>query len=253
MKEWFTVEQIDPHTHVISEYRHWEETHCYLLEGEEKALLIDTGLGVKDISEIVQTLTAKPVLAVATHVHWDHIGCHGSFSSIGVHELEQSWLKSFPVPLTAVRSDLIKGYHDFPKGFDPSGFTVFEGTANFILRDGDTIDLGGRIVNVIHTPGHSPGHMCFYEPSKGYLFSGDLLYMGTLFAFYPSTDPTLFASSVEKISAIPVKRLFPGHHELNVSPDLIMQAKSAFDSLKKDKKLYQGSGIHDFGDIKIYI
>ncbi|MEA4919835.1 MAG: MBL fold metallo-hydrolase [Clostridiaceae bacterium] len=253
MEKWFSIDQIDQNTYVISEYRHWEETHCYLIEGENKALLIDTGLGVSDISPIVKTLTSKPVLAVATHVHWDHIGSHGSFDSIGVHELEQSWLKSFPLPLSAVRRDLVKDYHDFPEGFDPDSFTVFEGPADIILHDGDKIDLGGRIVNVLHTPGHSPGHMCFYEPSRGYLFSGDLLYKGTLFAFYPSTDPLLFASSIEKISALPVTRLFPGHHELDVSPGLIMQAKSAFDSLKEEKKLYQGSGVYDFGDIKIYI
>ena len=76
MKQWFKVDHIDKDTHVISEYRHWEETHCYLLQGRERCLLIDTGLGISDISEEVKTLTETPVTAAATHIHWDHIGGH---------------------------------------------------------------------------------------------------------------------------------------------------------------------------------
>lgn len=55
MKPWFTIEEIDPQTRVVSEYRHWEETHCYLLEGRDRALLIDTGLGICDISAEVES------------------------------------------------------------------------------------------------------------------------------------------------------------------------------------------------------
>lgn len=86
MNNWFTVEQIDFQTFVISEYNHWEETHCYLLCGEESAVLIDTGLGVSNIRKIVGSLTELPVMAVTTHVHWDHIGGHRYFHNIAVHE-----------------------------------------------------------------------------------------------------------------------------------------------------------------------
>ena len=82
MKDWFTIEQIDENTYIISEYRHWEETHCYLLVGDEYALLIDTGLGVGNIRSEVEKLTYKPIVAVATHVHWDHIGGHKYFPCI---------------------------------------------------------------------------------------------------------------------------------------------------------------------------
>lgn len=69
MGNWFTVEQIDRNTFAISEYKHWEETHCCLLCGEERAILIDTGLGISNISEIVHTLTKLPVMVITTHVH----------------------------------------------------------------------------------------------------------------------------------------------------------------------------------------
>ena len=69
MKDWFTLDQIDPDTSILSEYRHWEETHCYLLRGRERSLLIDTGLGICDIRQAVDRLTDRPVAAVATHIH----------------------------------------------------------------------------------------------------------------------------------------------------------------------------------------
>ena len=74
MDDWFTLERIDEDTDILSEYRHWEETHCYLLRGRERSLLIDTGLGICDIRQAVDRLTDRPVAAVATHIHWDHIG-----------------------------------------------------------------------------------------------------------------------------------------------------------------------------------
>ena len=85
MNNWFTIDQIDKETYIISEYRHWEETHCYLLNGSEHSLLIDTGLGICNIYDKVIKLTDKPVTAVATHIHWDHIGGHKYFPDFYAH------------------------------------------------------------------------------------------------------------------------------------------------------------------------
>lgn len=97
MQDWFTIDEIDADTCIISEYRHWEETHCYLLNGAEYSLLIDTGLGIGNISEIIKKLTDHPVTAVATHIHWDHIGGHKYYPDFYAHEAEIDWLNGgFP-------------------------------------------------------------------------------------------------------------------------------------------------------------
>ena len=88
MANWFTIDRIDDETIIISEYRHWEETHCYLLNGKEKSLLIDTGLGISNIYDEVRKLTDNPVAAVATHIHWDHIGGHKYFPEFYAHAEE---------------------------------------------------------------------------------------------------------------------------------------------------------------------
>lgn len=104
MHDWFTIDHIDENTHIISEYRHWEETHAYLLNGTTHSLLIDTGLGIENIHAQVCKLTDKPVIAVATHVHWDHIGGHRYFPNFYVHEAEAHWLSGqFPLPLGLVK------------------------------------------------------------------------------------------------------------------------------------------------------
>lgn len=156
MEEWFTKEIIDQDTCILSEYRHWEETHCYLLQGQERSLLIDTGLGICSIYDQVRILTDQPVTAVATHVHWDHIGGHQYFPDFYAHEAELSWLQgSFPLTVEQVRR-MVADRCRLPQNYRLEGYTLFQGVPTRLLQDGDWIDLGGRSLQVLHTPGHSP-------------------------------------------------------------------------------------------------
>lgn len=242
---WFTVEEIDRDTYAISEYGHSEETHCYLLCGDDRCLLIDTGLGVEDISTVVRGITEKPVIAAATHIHWDHIGGYGRFDTICVHSAEIEWLNGgFPLPNSAVRKMLTEG--GLPNGSAVDDYKVFQGVPSRILTDGEKIELGGRTIEVLHTPGHSPGHMCFWEEDRGGLFTGDLIYKGILYANYPSTDPKLFLSSVRRIARLTAKRIFPGHHTLDVQVEMITSVSDGLESLKKRGLLAHGRGKFDF-------
>lgn len=253
MKKWFTVDHIDADTHIISEYRHWEETHCYLLEGQERCLLIDTGLGISNISEEVQKLTSKPVAVVATHIHWDHMGGHKYYPDFYAHEAELNWLQGeFPLTIDVIR-DMVIDRCDLPEGYDVSSYEFFQGTPTRTLQNGDEIDLGGRVVTVLHTPGHSPGHLCFWEPQLGYLYTGDLVYKDTLFAYYPSTDPQAYLTSLETIAELPVKRVFPAHHSLDIHPEILSRMRDAFRQLKGEGKLHHGSGTFDYGDWAVWL
>ncbi len=108
MNDWFTIQNIDDDTYIISEYRHWEETHCYLLNGTVHSLLIDTGLGICNISEEISKLTNKPVIVIATHIHWDHIGGHQYYPDFYVHEAELDWLTGgFPLPLDTIKEYVV--------------------------------------------------------------------------------------------------------------------------------------------------
>ena len=248
MNDWFTIDRAEDDTYIISEYRHWEKTHCYLLLGTERSLLIDTGLGVCNIGEVVGSLTDKPVTAVATHVHWDHIGGHRYFPDFYAHPAELSWLtEGFPQPLQEIRDCFAHGCI-LPKSFDLDKYEIFQGTPTRLLRDGAVIDLGGRKIQVLHTPGHSPGHMCFWERERGSLYTGDLVYKKTLAAYFPTTDLEDYLHSLEEIGSLPIKRVLPGHFGLDVEPDIILRMRDAFRALKAEGRLCYGSGVIDYGD-----
>lgn len=253
MNNWFTIDKADKNTYIISEYRHWEETHCYLLNGSQRSLLIDTGLGIGNISEAAAKLTDKPVTAVATHIHWDHIGGHKYYPDFYAHEAELDWLDGgFPQPL-----ETIKGYVtercDLPEDFHIDDYRFFQGKPTRVLHGGECIRLGDRVIEVIHTPGHSPGHMCFWEEKTGYLFTGDLAYRGMLTAWFPSTDPEAYLKSLETVAALPVKKVFPAHHALDIRPEMIIRMRNAFVQLKEKGMLHHGSGTFDYGDWSVWL
>ena len=251
MENWFKISEIDGNTYVISEPNHWEETNCYLLIGEEKALIIDTGLGIGNIYNEVRKITDKPVTAIPTHVHWDHIGGLNNFPEFYVHTAEAEWINGkFPLSNDFVYKLLVKGNNltDILKADDHA---VFQGEPAGFLKDGDIIELGGRRIKILHTPGHSPGHICFFEEETGDLFSGDLIYKGTLFANYESTDPEKYFESVQKIAKLPVERIFPAHHSLDISPRMISDVLEGMSEIKNQGKLLHGSGTFTFGDWSI--
>lgn len=254
MCDWFTIEKIDDDTYAISEYKHWEQTHCYLLLGKEKSILIDTGLGVENIKTVVSSITDKPIQVITTHVHWDHIGGHKYFNDICVYEKEEQWLHGgFPIPLQVVKSNLLKEPCNFPKNFDVNNYKIFQGKPKLILYDNDIINFGGRNLQVIYTPGHSPGHICLYEENRGYLFSGDLIYKGTLDAFYPSTNPVDFMNSIKKIKNYHINRILPAHYSLKVPTSFICKIDKGFSELYLSNKLKQGNGIFKFNGFSIHI
>ncbi|MFB6299877.1 MAG: MBL fold metallo-hydrolase [Halobacteriales archaeon] len=248
-QDWFTVGRIDETTYALSEWGHYEEVHSYVLIGDERAIVLDTGLGIGDFAEIVRALTAKPIEVVTSHVHWDHIGSHDEFDEIAVHEREVEWLADGMPDLTheEVRVNLT---HDLsqplPDGFDPDAYEVFTGEPSCVLTDGETIDLGDRQLTVLHTPGHSPGHICLHEPDRGYLFTADLIYRGPLYLFLPTSEPAAFASSVRRLTALDdVEQVLPSHNEFPADPTLLDQVENAVDELESQGQFSSGSG--EFG------
>jgi glyoxylase-like metal-dependent hydrolase (beta-lactamase superfamily II) len=253
--EWFSVEQVDETTFAITEDGHWEHVHCYLLAGTERAALIDSGTGIADLRDVVRALTDLPIVVLTTHVHWDHIGGHGLFDERLVHPLDADWLQNgIPQSLESQRANLM--LHSFtkpaPPEFASERWKPYQGEPTGLLEDGDVVKLGGRQLSVLHTPGHSPGHISFHEPDREYLVTGDVLYRGTLYAHYESTDPVAFADSISRLCELDrVETILPGHNQLGLTRDDLLLAKTAFDSIRRNGALHHGSGLHESGPISI--
>lgn len=248
---WFTVSKLDNSTFAISEYGHWERVHSFLLIGSERAALIDTGLGIDDITRMTSQLTSLPITVLTTHVHWDHIGSHGKFEHIYVHELDEDWLVNGikGLPIEQVRRDVSRDItKPLPRTFDPAAYTPYQGKPTGLLQDGDTIELGERKLIIYHTPGHSPGHIVVHDTSRGCLFTGDLLYDETpIYAFYPSTSPEDLVASWQKISEIEgIVQLFGSHNRLGLEPELLGAVKEAAAELREKDLVRFGTGVHQF-------
>ncbi|MGE8203012.1 MBL fold metallo-hydrolase [Heyndrickxia sp. NPDC080065] len=253
---WFTVQTIDKKTFAISEYGHWEKVHSFLLLGEEKAVLIDTGLGIDKIKRITDQLTTLPIDVFTTHVHTDHIGSHGEFERIYVHEGDKDWLVNGikGLSIEQIRKDISRDItFPTPETFNPSTFKPFQGEPTGLLNDGDIFELGNRRLIIFHTPGHSPGHISTFDETNGYLFTGDLLYDETpIYAFYPSTNPVDLVNSLEKISEIPnVSMVYGSHNTLGIKPKILEEVKIA-DKFLREKELTKfGTGIHKFNGFSV--
>lgn len=248
---WFTVQKLDTDTYAISEYGHWEKVHSFLLLGDRRAALIDTGLGIDSMKRITDQLTDLPIIVLTTHVHWDHIGSHSEYDHICVHEADADWLRHGikGLPMERIRKDVARDItKPVPGTFDPFTYRPYQGESTQLLRDGDKVDLGGRMLTIYHTPGHSPGHICVHDPKKGYLFTGDLLYTGTpVYAFYPSTNPAHLVNSLERIAYIaPVTQVIGSHNQLGLDPAILEEVKRAVHHLRENDLAKYGTGTHTF-------
>ncbi len=253
---WFTVQNIDDETYAISEYGHWEKVHSFLLIGEKKAVLIDTGLGIDSIRRVTDKLTSLPIEVITTHVHVDHIGGHREFDKIYVHEGDKDWLINGiqGLSIEQIRNDIKRDITiPTPLTFNPNAYQPFQGVPSGLLKDQDTVDLGNRKLIIYHTPGHSPGHLSIYDTIKGYLFTGDLLYDKTpIYAFYPSTSPVDLIDSLEKIAHIKnVNLIFGSHNTLGLNPTILEEVKHAVQFLREKQLVTFGTGIHKFKGFSI--
>lgn len=141
---------------------------------------------------------------------------------------------------------------EFPKDFNIENYEIFQGVPNFTYGDGDVIDLGNRLIKVIHTPGHSPGHCCFYEEGKN-LYTGDLVNAGKLDAYYPSTNPIDFLNSIIKIRELNFKRVLPGHYDFNLNRNIVDEIYTSLRKLDSQDILGQQHGIFRFENFSIHI
>lgn len=193
--------------------------NMWFVEGRDLNMLVDSGFGLASLRENIEIFSEKPIIAVATHSHCDHIGGHYEFAQTAIHAAEADILRYPTNDNTVAKGYVSRAMFIEPddwESFDPDSYSIQGVEPTRLLADGDIVDLGNRAFEVIHVPGHSPGGIALLENSTGILFSGDMVHAGPSgigrYALYHS-DNEAWLTSVERLLGLPVKTVHAGHFE----------------------------------------
>lgn len=213
--QWFEIERLDDGVTLIREAQIEPFIRCNIwhLRGRDGDLLFDSGTGAVSLREHLPLLTERPLLAVASHSHFDHIGGHHEFPERAVHAAEAEIMASPSRRNTVAEHWVTDSMFLVPPspGFTAADYEVRAAPATRLLQDGEVIDLGDRRFEVIHLPGHSPGSIALWEAATGILFSGDVVYEGELLDNAYHSDVGQYVASMERLREMPVRVVHAGH------------------------------------------
>jgi glyoxylase-like metal-dependent hydrolase (beta-lactamase superfamily II) len=198
--------------HVKEYYR----CNIWHVRGRDRDLLIDSGMGVVSLKEQIPLLSGRPVLAVASHTHFDHIGGHHEFAERAVHPDEADILAR-PTRAATVAEKYVTSDHfltQLPPGdWEPMHYENVPAPPTMLLPEGSTVDTGDRSFEDFHLPGHSPGSIALHEKASGVLFAGDVVYDGPLaYDEDNAAEMRQYVSSMKRLLDLPVRVVHGGHY-----------------------------------------
>ncbi|MBN1683378.1 MBL fold metallo-hydrolase [Candidatus Bathyarchaeota archaeon] len=231
---WFDVYETTPETYAIYESGQFEEVISYLVLGEEKAALIDSGNGIGDIKDLTEELTDLPIEVINTHAHGDHVGGNWAFEEVAAfnHQYVRDRMKgrSNQELGNFLKEEMLN--KPLPKGVDKNTFSLQPYEVTRWLKENDLIDLGGKTLKVIHTPGHTPDGICLLESKENLLFTGDTFYPAPIYIYSKGTSLEEFITSYEKIIALDFIWAMPAHNETMIEKKIVEEVLAAAKSIK---------------------
>lgn len=218
---WFSTQRIHDGLYLITEHHYywWNRANLWLIKGQHQDLLIDTGLGVASLRHYIAGLLDKPLLAIASHIHFDHAGGLYEFDHRAIHAAEAEALRCGDNHEALCTPELgwVQPEHfeqePYP-GFMVEQYTLRAAEPTHILREGDVLDLGDRAFEVMHLPGHSHGCIALYDPLAKELFSGDVIYDGELLDELHCSHIPTYIQTYERLQTVSVDTVYPGHYSI---------------------------------------
>lgn len=214
--DWYEVHHLSDDVSLILE-KHvapWLRCNIWHVRGRDSDLIIDTGMGLRPLVKEVAALSERPITAIMTHCHFDHAGGLHQFETRCGHKCEASIIANPTAANTVADSGYIRAetFTALPwQGFRHEDYQVKPAPLTQIIDEGDVIDLGDRVFQIYHLPGHSPGSIALFEKTTGTLFSGDVVYDGDLLDNLYHSDPALLEASLRRVLSLPVTTVHGGH------------------------------------------
>lgn len=230
---WFHVYRIEPGVFAIYEPYNFQEIISWLIVGSRRALLFDTGMGMSRISAVVRQLTRLPVTVVNSHSHFDHIGGNAEFSDVRGMATDYTRASARGVLHAEVAQEVA------PDAFcgrmlrtpiDTASFSIRPYRITATIGEGTVLNLGGRRLEVLAIPGHTPDAIALIDRERGHLWTGDTYYPGPIWLYFPGTDLAAYRTSIERLAALApsLTKVFPAHNLPVSSPDVLPRVRDAF-------------------------
>jgi glyoxylase-like metal-dependent hydrolase (beta-lactamase superfamily II) len=242
---WFSVYETTPETYAIYEDGQFEEVISYLVIGEEIAAIVDTGNGIGDIKGVVEELTDLPTVVVNTHAHFDHTGGNWAFEEVALYDHPFARERIKGRPHSEIGNFLGDGmvWKPLPKDIDPNTWYTKPYKVTQWMKEGDKIDLGGKQMEAIHTPGHTPDSVSLLESRERLLFTGDIFYPAPIYIYSPDSDMNEFISSFRKMVKADYDYAMPAHNETMVEKKVVEDVLNAIEAIKAGKAGAYKTGI----------
>lgn len=234
--DWFEAWDVGEGVIALYEPKQWQETIAYLVLGSARALLFDTGMGIAPIADVVRQLTDLPVTVLNSHSHMDHVGGNAEFTSVLGMDTDFTRNHAAGTANALVRDEVAPTAlcAPLPTGVTEDNYTSRAWSISQVVTDGHTIDLGGRVLQIIAVPGHTPDAVALYDAAAGYLFTGDSFYEGPIWLMAPETDLASYARSVERMAALVPRltRIFPAHNTPVAEPTRLTELRDVFSAIQ---------------------
>jgi glyoxylase-like metal-dependent hydrolase (beta-lactamase superfamily II) len=249
---WYEIHRIRPDTYAIYEPGQFEEVISYLILGERRALLFDTGLGIGNMQAAVAAVTDLPLWVLNSHSHYDHIGGNHQFDGLYGRDTEYTRSRQQGLPNEEVAQAVTDGWiwKPVPAGFDRATYHIRPYTIDRVVDEGFEFDLGGRTLQVLVTPGHAPDAVCLLDRRNRLLFTGDTFYPAPLYTHIAGADFDSYHRSAARLAELQplVDYLLPGHNEPRVSSTYLARMAAAFDGIAAGTAEFVVSDdLHEYG------
>ena len=241
--DWFEVYRVGDGVLAIYEPFQFQEVISYLIIGTEQALLFDTGMGISRISAVVRELTPLPVTVINSHTHYDHIGGNAEFDRVLAVNTNFTRGNAAGVGHDVVHGEVAANAfcRAPPAGFDTAGYSIRPFAIADTVGDGSRIELGGRTIQVLRVPGHTPDAVALLDSAAGYLWTGDTFYEAPIWLWFPETDWPAYERSVEHLASLApgLRRVFGAHNTPIAEPSQLPRLKAAVADIKAGKARWE--------------
>lgn len=234
--DWFEVYRIMDGIFAIYEPGQFEEVISFLITGTDKALLFDTGLGIGDMRSVVDKLTDLDIIVLNSHSHYDHIGGNYQFETIYAMDTAFTRSHAAGVPHEDLAEFVGRGWlwKPLPEGFAVDAYHGKPFVISKLVAEGDILDIGGRRLEILETPGHAPDAICLLDRKHRILFTGDTFYLAPLYAHLDGSDFADYAKSASRLAGLAgdIDIAITSHNVPIVDGEYMIALGQAFEGIK---------------------